>query len=583
MQFLKIKVYRNNFIIYISTLLIVCIVLGSSLCGMVINDQVQKNENAAMNAFNRVEASLDLTENKIDNYILYLYSNKQLLRDFVCFFGNNAETYLTLRLENSDETTQVSSVLDDLQQFVFNNQFMVKEVAFQAPNAMNLMYFIENQGTEIQFALPNNSPLLPDNDVSFGFIYTKELVSPQSINKSMGEMRFVINAEKTIAGSANYGIGKTAIMSAKSSLYYPEVPDLGRRQEFQQIYAQNNVRGKINQGLLNTLYYSVYTSKARGYKFVSTVDTNEIVENNKPLFFLIIFGTFLIFSLVSVVIAAFMMRDAKYLSRMLVTIGAAKKGNFKAVELGGRKDELSMIAEELNEMYAQLNHYIETEYKLKLKQKDAEMKMLQRQVNPHFLYNTLEIIRSCALVNHDEQVADAVSNLGAMFRDVVKGQDVITIGQELEILTRYLKIMEFKFSGSFFYQIDVPEEIRALNTVKFWLQPLCENFFVHGYDKKCEFNLLLVRGRTEPDAYVIEITDNGDKVEPEKLERLNRQLREGTEDPGGSIGMMNVCARLRYFYDNRVDMVLSNNPEAGVTVTVRIGKVEENVSADDRG
>ena len=101
-----------------------------------INDQLQKNENATMNAFNRIEANLDLTENKIDNYILYLYSNKPLLRDFICFFGNNAETYLTNRLDSSDGTTQISSVLDDLQQFVFNNQFIVKQIAFQSPDHM---------------------------------------------------------------------------------------------------------------------------------------------------------------------------------------------------------------------------------------------------------------------------------------------------------------------------------------------------------------------------------------------------------------------------------------------------------------
>ncbi len=549
---------------------------------MVVNDQLQKNENSAMNAFNKIEANYDLAENKIDNYILYLYSSKQLLRDFICFFGNNAETYLTSRLDSSDGSTQISSVLDDLQQFVFNNQYAVKEVAFQSPDHTNLMYFVENQGTSFKFSLPNTPPLLLENNISSGYIYTKQLVNPQSITKPMGQIQFVINTDKMIAGSINYGIGKTAIMSANSSLYYPSVQDDKLKQDFQQIYSERNVRGKIRSGFLNTLYYSVYTSKAHGFKFVTTVNTYEIIENNKSLFVLIIFGTFLLFVLMFIVIAAFMARDAKYLNRMLLTIGAAKSGNFKKLELGNRNDELSMIAQELNEMYAQLNHYIETEYKLKLKQKDTEMKMLQRQVNPHFLYNTLEIIRSCALVNHDEQVADAVSNLGAMFRDVVKSEDVITIGQEIEILSRYLKIMEFKFSGSFYYQIDVPPEICALKTVKFWLQPLCENFFVHGYDRESEFNLLIVSGKVEPDAYLIEITNNGEKIEPENLERINQQLQSGYEEPHGEIGLMNVCSRLRFFYDNHVTMAISNNPEAGITISVRIEKENEYVSFADR-
>ncbi len=571
MHFLKIKVYRNNFIISISSLLIICIVLGYWLCGMVINDQVQKNDTAALNTFNRIESSLDLTESKIDNYVLYLYSNKALLRDFLRFFGNDAETYLTLRLDSQD--AEQDSFLDDLQQFVANNQYAVKETAFQSSSSLNLMYFMENQGTALRFRLPRGSSVLSDNDIGFGYIYTRELMNPQKVAQPLGEIRFVINAEKAVKDSADSGIGKIAVMSEKSALYYPAKPDAGRKDNFEQIYRTSGTsRGRLHNGLFNTLYYSVFDSKTHGYKYVSTIGTWEIVENNQSLFILIIAGIFFIFTVMTVVIAAYMTRDARYLSRMLDTIGEAKKGNFHRMKLGRRDDELYMIAQELNDMYTQLNSYIETEYKLKLEQKNTEMKMLQRQVNPHFLYNTLEIIRSCALVNRDDQVADAIANLGAMFRDVVKREDVIAIEQELEILSRYLKIMEFKFAGSFYYQIDVPEEIRALKTVKLWLQPLCENFFVHGYDKSCEFNLLIVRGKVEAAAYVIEVSDNGQNIEPDKLAELNHRLLDGTEDPGGSIGLINVCTRLRYFYNNRLTMKIFNNTEAGVTVSVRIGK-----------
>lgn len=574
MQFLKIKTYRNNFIVYISSLLAACVVLGIFLCRVVVSDQIRKNENAAMNSFNRVEANLALAEDKIDNYVLFLYSSKPLLRDFVCFFGNDAETYLTLRLDSSDGAAQVSSMPDDLERFVSGNQYMVKEIAFQSPARMNLMYFQENQGTSFRFNVPNGTPLLSENDIAFGYVYSKKVLDPQSINKPMGELRFVVDPQKEIAGSVDAGIGHAAVMSGKSSLYFPAKPGGGRERDFQQIYAGSGARGELHEGPFRTVYYSVYASKSHGYKFVSTVDTGEIFENNRSLFLLIVVGMFLIFAIISAVIAVFMARDARYLGRMLVTIGDAKRGKFRKIDLGRRNDELRLIAQELNGMYVQLNHYIETEYKLKLRQKDTEMKMLQRQVNPHFLYNTLEIIRSCASVNHDEQVADAIADLGAMFREVVRTEDVVTVEKELEILTRYLKIMEFKFAGSFSYLIDVPDEIRALRTVKLWLQPLCENFFVHGYDKSSEFNLLLVTGEVEPGAYVIEVADNGEAVAPEKLEELNRTFRrkEDAESSGG--GLVNVYARLRYFYGERLGMTIANRPEGGVTITVRIGRDE---------
>ncbi len=578
---LKIKVYRNNFIVYITALLLGCIALGTALCSMVVNDQIHKNENSAMNEFNRIESSLNLMENKIDNYVLYLYSNKPLLHDFECFFGGNAETYLTSRLNSSQGSAQISSVPEDMQRFVFNNQYSIKEIGFQAPQSMNLMYFMEDEGTSFKFSLPIRTPYFPENDIVFGYIYTKDLLNPQNISKPMGQLRFVIDTDKLLSDTVNYGIGKAAIMSERSALYYPNVISLDRKKDLRQIYSEGNVSGKISYGPLNTLYYAVYTSKAHDFKFVSTVNTQEIIENNKPLFILIFAGTLVIFVLMFIVIALFMARDARYLNRILVTIGTAKSGNFKKIELGSRRDELRMIAQELNSMYAQLNHYIETEYKLKLKQKDTEMKMLQQQVNPHFLYNTLEIIRSSALMNHDEQVADAVSNLGSMFRAVVKSENVITIGQELAILAHYLKIMEFKFSGSFYYQIDMPPEICDLKTVKFWMQPLCENFFVHGYDKSCEFNLLVIRGSVQPDAYVIEITNNGQPIKLENLERINEQLKRADEESYDKIGLLNVSNRLRYFYNNQAEMVISNNEEAGVTVTVTIKKEDGHVSSAD--
>lgn len=581
MHFLKIKVYRNNFIIYVSFLLAICMILGTSLCSMVIDDQVQKNENAAMNAYNQIEANLGLIESKIDNYILNLYSTKPLLRDFACFFGNDAETYLTKRLDSSDGVTQVTSVLSDIQKFVYNNQYIIKEISFQTPSQANLMYFEENQGASYRFNQPANALLFEKDKVSSSCVYSKQLMDPKNISKVMGSMNFVIDINRIVSNYVNYGIGETAVLSENGTLYYSSSTDSATREKFHEIYRGNNMRGQIRQGLFHTLYYSVYTSKAHGLKFISVVDTNEIVQNNRGLFGLIIFGIFLIFVIMTIVIGAFQARDAKYLNRILVNIGGAKSGNFKEISLGSRKDELRMIANELNEMYRQLNHYIETEYKLKLQQKDTEMKMLQRQVNPHFLYNTLEIIRSCALINHDEQVADAISSLGGMFRAMVKSEDVISMAQELDILARYLKIMEFKFSGSFFYQIDVSPEIYDLKTVKFWLQPLCENFFVHGYDKTCDFNLLIVRGKAEPDKYVIEVINNGKQMEPDEIETINQQLQSSTDDFRGKIGLMNVCSRLLIFYNGRSSMHISNNPEAGITITVRIKREDENVPSSD--
>jgi sensor histidine kinase YesM len=211
------------------------------------------------------------------------------------------------------------------------------------------------------------------------------------------------------------------------------------------------------------------------------------------------------------------------------------------------------------------------------------MKALQQQINPHFLYNTLEVIRSHALVNNDESVAEAVFNLGGMLRAVVKNKDIITIDNELDILTKYLKIMEFKFKGKFFYQIDVDKEVRLLQTVKFWMQPLVENFFVHGFDRSSDYNLLIISGKMNMDRVVFKIINNGENINPERLKEINGGLSiiDKENSDNNSIGLRNVYTRLRFFYGDGVEMELSNNEEAGITITISIKKEYVNVSVAD--
>jgi two-component system sensor histidine kinase YesM len=142
-------------------------------------------------------------------------------------------------------------------------------------------------------------------------------------------------------------------------------------------------------------------------------------------------------------------QDISFLNDIITSIEEAKQGQFVHTNFKRRNDEYGLIATELNDMASKINCFIEKEYILKINQQDAEMKALQNQINPHFLYNTLEIIRSKALLNDDIDVSDAISNLGNLYRNIVKTENEITIEKELSLLNEYLKLMEFKYSSNF--------------------------------------------------------------------------------------------------------------------------------------
>jgi sensor histidine kinase YesM len=184
----------------------------------------------------------------------------------------------------------------------------------------------------------------------------------------------------------------------------------------------------------------------------------------------------------------------------------------------------------------------------------------------------LEVIRSTALVHQNEPTADAIATLGALYREIVKKENIISIGSELELLRKYLQIMEFKYPEHFIYQIDVEDSILSLPTVKFWMQPLAENFFVHGFNINKEFNLFIVSGWEDEDYYRLDFIDNGVRIDEERLTAIRRILSNNNDHASKSIGLYNVYARLHFFYQEDFSISIENNDEAGVKISVQISK-----------
>ncbi|MCL2811987.1 MAG: histidine kinase [Clostridia bacterium] len=217
----------------------------------------------------------------------------------------------------------------------------------------------------------------------------------------------------------------------------------------------------------------------------------------------------------------------------------------------------------------QRKQHIQTEFQLKIQQQQAEMRMLQSQINPHFLYNTLEAISSQALLNKNRPVADAITALGSLFRQMTNLPSHISMKDEMDILRTYLRVMEIKCAGSFCYQVELEPDLEKFQTVKFWLQPLAENFFSHGYDLASPYNLLIVRCYKDNRAVCIDLLDNGQPIPEERLALIHDSLSQPEKADGG-IGLRNVHSRLNLFYGGGVSITVSNSEEGGVIVRVRI-------------
>ena len=255
-----------------------------------------------------------------------------------------------------------------------------------------------------------------------------------------------------------------------------------------------------------------------------------------------------------------------------------KSRNLKArIPIDNEKDEIRYISENFNEMCMELDKYINKSYLAEINQKKAEMVALQNQINPHFLYNTLECIRMKAICNGDKEVGKMLYNLSFLFRKQVKDNNIITLKGELDYCTKYMEIFKFRYKDKFDFNIDCPSEFYNNEMIKFTLQPLVENYFVHGILLDEKDNFIEIKVVKLNDKLKIIIDDNGRGIPINRLKELNENISEGSLENTGekSIGIINAQERIVGTYGEDYGIKLENNSK-GTRVIVTIPCKEVN-------
>lgn len=226
----------------------------------------------------------------------------------------------------------------------------------------------------------------------------------------------------------------------------------------------------------------------------------------------------------------------------------------------------------------QENAAIQQELEDKLKKlKTAQLDMLQAQINPHFLYNTLETINWMAvdLTKSRNNVSKAVSNLAKFFRfNINNGDYLIPIKEEIERTRYYLNILEMRYGDMFSVEWNINENIMDYPISKICLQPLIENAVYHGLKPKGENGTLVITGLEADDDIKFIIADNGVGMTKEKCDLLNSQLSDNEMLNDGHIGLFNVNRRLKIIFGEEYGIYVDSEPQKGTKVSVTIPKIQ---------
>lgn len=237
-------------------------------------------------------------------------------------------------------------------------------------------------------------------------------------------------------------------------------------------------------------------------------------------------------------------------------------------------DEFESIGQSVNEVTVRLQDNINKAYQSKLKQREAELAELQAKFDPHFLYNTLEIIRGRVYENGDDETADIIVKLAQIFRSFIGSERFVSIQEEMEFCNLYLSLLKYRYDNQVMIIYDVDSNILSYGIIRNLLQPILENYFVHGFQAGKQDNRLTIRGKLQDDMYVrFLIKDNGIGITENRLEELKDRL--DTIEPSGksSYGLKNINKRIKLFYGQDCGLSIDRNEEGGATIEVRIMKL----------
>lgn len=259
-----------------------------------------------------------------------------------------------------------------------------------------------------------------------------------------------------------------------------------------------------------------------------------------------------------------------------------EKGDFSTEQPIPSDDEIQILVHRFDRMRNKIAVLVEDIKIEQMKLRDTELKLLQEQINPHFLYNTLDTIVWLAEDGQDKEVIAMTTSLSEFFRTVLSGgRDYITIREEEAHIHSYLSIQQFRYQDILEYEISIDPGLYEYSILKLTLQPLVENALYHGIKNKRGMGKIKINGYADGTDIVLEVCDNGIGMTPEELVALKGKLKEKSSTGRQGFGVINVEERIRMNYGYRYGLEFESQKGIGTKVTVRIPKKIEHLSKEN--
>ncbi|MFC4601107.1 histidine kinase [Cohnella hongkongensis] len=315
-------------------------------------------------------------------------------------------------------------------------------------------------------------------------------------------------------------------------------------------------------------YISTSQVEPYGWSVVSLTPLKDIREQHEVLLkFTLVASASLL--LIVALLSIFLSRNVTSpIRKLLRSMNDFKRGDFNQKVPVESKDEVGMLTQKYNQMVSELNELIQKVYISQTHQKMIELKTLQAQIEPHFLYNTLDYIFLNSKINGDDETAEVVRSLSQLFRiSLNRGSDYYSLSNEINQIQAYVRIQQARFPNRFKTEYDIDPAVEPYLTSKLLLQPIVENAIIHSFDhmNKGE-GLLRITGKMSDDCLTFVVQDNGKGMTEEQIASLLRVSPHGS----GGYGIKNVNERLTMLFGDAYRLRIESEVGKGTSVTIRL-------------
>lgn len=327
----------------------------------------------------------------------------------------------------------------------------------------------------------------------------------------------------------------------------------------------------------NTEYMAAYLRiPENNWKIVSAIPIRELSKETGIfglITIIVIAGNSLLTFIGSIIVSRLISVPIK---KLLNSMKGIERGKFKTVDIKSGKDEIGKLRDGYNTMIVEIQNLIQKiVYEQKMKRK-TELDVLQAQIKPHFLYNTFDSISSLALAGETNDVFEIMQALGTYYKtSLSKGKEVITIGEEINVVVNYLKIQKYRYEDMFDVEYDIDERVKKYDILRLVLQPFVENALYHGIRPKCSKGTIHVSAKYLENSVLLQITDDGVGMDEEEVRKLTSGDIE-RENPG--FGIWGTIERLKIFYGVDDIVSIESKKSVGTRVAIKIPVKGDNKS-----